>query len=337
LRPRHFHPQGARCCWCAIEETTGARLFDDGQTSTVDADAMTAEQLWQAIEGVQAPPLRAEIPPFAAEFQDALDGKDFRGKLAASLAGAALPIVLGVFLSAFISRLPMGISERAWMMGFLVTGTIIAGIFATWNRFSRMRRALRAEWKRAIGKWRNTTSASPYYQVRVQLEDRRSFLVRIGEQRLQEIDKVRKRFEAPQRAAFLDKFEIESTVFMTVSRSQVVALLVHGIRSAGDLERRDNQLHKFVQSTSLRELRAWTRQCAAQFNFDAREPAYWAEAEKIEERYRLQRQSILDELRRGPEKLEAVRQAVDDTRAQADDTLREAHATLRRTRDAQKQ
>jgi DNA-binding helix-hairpin-helix protein with protein kinase domain len=331
-RPRHYHPRRERCCWCVIEESSGAALFDARGAVTPEIDALTAKELWAAIDGAPVPAVYAESPYFVTQ-QNASDRRrDMVLNAVTGLAGVGVPLGLFFGLLNFMSS-----SSSGFMWALFLASVAMVGVGLMKDRFPRGRTLLKAEWAMAVEQWRTKSSASPFFRARAELAALRGTLSRLEEQRIMELDRIERHYAPEQRRAYLSGFEIDQAMLVSVSVSQVEALRNRGIRTAEDVLKQDGKLFKFVQSTALGELRSWANQCAASFTFDRRDPRYAAEAEMIEERYRRERQAILDQLRRGPEILAAKREEIENARAEAESRLKRVHETLRRTRGMEKQ
>ena len=182
LRPRHFHPRGASCCWCEIETLTGARLFDDRQGPSADADAVTAEQLWKAIEGVH-PPAALELPRFAWTDGGVPAGKfqwsSFRNRY---LPGIPVLLVGGI-VGAGILGSAFGEFNSIAAITVMVIAGISLGATAGPDGQSRLPRALHVEWERALAQWRKTGSAGLFASARKELEKSRRSLREIVDQK----------------------------------------------------------------------------------------------------------------------------------------------------------
>ena len=334
LRPRHFHPRGASCCWCEIETLTGARLFDERQGPSADADAVTAEKLWKAIEGVH-PPVALELPGFA--WKDGNEITSTWDKRIEWFLKVVTPLLFGGILAAAILGKIFVAFVSVLAISLLIGNRVAASTRGDRARPSRLPRALRTEWERAITQWRNHSSAGLFASARWELErSRRSLRELVDQQRL-ELERLMQLLEPRQRQAFLDSFEIEKALFVEVTRAHVEKLASWGIRSAGDIRRHRGKLSKLVPARIAEELRTWSAQCSDDFNFTTRDATYVADAAKIEEKYSRQRRAILEELRRGPELLAAKRDEVANARALAEDVLRRKHEDLRRHREKVKE
>ena len=330
LRPRHFHPRDARCCWCSIEEKSGARLFDDDQVATAESTAVTARQLWEAIEGVRAPPPVTELPPQSLEnFLAADSAKEVFMQLAAAVADK-VPIfaVAGLFLA--IQLFP----DWGFLVGSVIGAAVYVGAKVFKRRFTRFRALARAEWNRAIANWKALSSAKEFFRARANLEEWHRALLSVDERLIMELDKVRLYHEPRQRQAFLDGFNLEDSMLLSVTHEEIAALQERGIRSAYDVIRQSHSLFRVVQSTGLGELRRWAEQCGAQFRFDPREAGYRASVEAIEANFREQRQTAIDALRRGPEVLAATRDEIQVARARAEGDLQQVREKMRRMRES---
>jgi len=214
----------------------------------------------------------------------------------------------------------------------IVAALVLVTSFDSRGRYSRVRRAMRLEWERALSQWQITSSATPFARARSKLEESRRSFNALGEQRIKELERLQQRFLARQREAFLDTFEISKAPLREVTQSQVDRLSSRGIRSAGDLERHRRKLQDLVPSAALDELLAWATHCEQHFKFDTHEPKFSAQADKVEEKYRKERDAILQQLRRGPALLAEKREEVVVARARAEDVLREAQKKLKRLR-----
>ena len=336
LRPRHFHPRGASCCWCEIETLTGARLFDERQGPSADADAVTAEKLWKAIEGVH-PPVALELPGFAWKDGNEITINSTWDKRIEGFLKVVTPLLFGGILAAAIFGKIFVAFVSVLAISLLIGNRVAASTRGDRARPSRLPRALRTEWERAITQWRNHSSAGLFASARWELErSRRSLRELVDQQRL-ELERLMQLLEPRQRQAFLDSFEIEKALFVEVTRAHVEKLASWGIRSAGDIRRHRGKLSKLVPARIAEELRTWSAQCSDDFNFTTRDATYVADAAKIEEKYSRQRRAILEELRRGPELLAAKRDEVANARALAEDVLRRKHEDLRRHREKVKE
>jgi DNA-binding helix-hairpin-helix protein with protein kinase domain len=335
-RPRHFHPRGASCCWCDIEWRTGAKLFEDGQSANAESDAVTAQQLWQAIEGVQ-PPTPAELPEFAEDELRAIAEKSRWTRFCEGMALRLPPIIFGgIFLGAVLN-LATHTSTPALFIAALLFGSIGALVHGKRMGPSRLRRAMRIELQNAITQWRNHSSAGLFSAARSQLEQARRSLGILAEQQREEVERLERLLQPRQRTAYLDALEIDKALFLAVSPSHVAVLSTRGIRSAGDVRRNRGLVLQLVPAAAATELRAWANQCAVDYTFDKSDPAYIEDVAKIENEYRQKRQQFIEELRRGPELLAAKLDQVANSRARAEDVLRRRHEVMRKRREEEKQ
>ncbi|MET0498818.1 MAG: hypothetical protein ABW106_11195 [Steroidobacteraceae bacterium] len=335
-RPRHFHPRGDSCCWCDVELRTGAKLFEDGQTANAESDAVTAQQLWQAIEGVQ-PPKPAELPDFAAEELRAINATSIWTRFAEALAQRAPPLLFGGILVASVLSLAATASVHLLFLGVMSAVAIAAVSFSKRTGNSRLRRAMRIEWQNAIAQWRNHSSAGLFSGARSQLEQARRSLGILAEQQREELERLERLLEPRQHEAYLDAFEIDKALFLAVLPAHIDQLAIRGIRTAGDIRRHRGMVQRLVPAESAAELRNWALQCALGFKFDKLDPTYLADAAKVENSYRQKRHQYLAELRRGPELLATRRDEVANARARAEGVLRRKHEDLRKRREEQKQ
>jgi DNA-binding helix-hairpin-helix protein with protein kinase domain len=331
-RPRHFHPRGTNCCWCDIEMLTGAKLFDDGQTANADSDAVTAQELWKAIEGVQ-PPMELTLPKFAEQEAALFATKGWRGKAIDRLLGAMPMFVFGGILAMGLLGASVGVSNSAIFLGVLISVAGVSGILGHRARLSDVPRALRIEWQNALIQWRNHSSAGLFVGARSQLDQARRSLVILAEKKREELERLEHLHEPRQREAFLDTFEIDKALLLEVTPAHIVTLAGRGVRSAGDIRRRRRKMIDILPDAAMSELRSWAAQCMDLYKFDKRDPAYVADVAKIEEKYRRQGQYFLEELRRGPALLTAKREEVAEARARAEDVLRRKHEYVRQRRE----
>jgi DNA-binding helix-hairpin-helix protein with protein kinase domain len=334
LRPRHFHPRGAACCWCDVERRTGAKLFDDGQTANADSDAVTAQELWDAIEVVR-PPMDPELPAFAWQEGSEITGRtSWRERF--EHFRQAISVVFVSYVVAQVLGTNAGILLSVLGLSLLIGSKVVASRHGRLFSPSRTGRALRIEWQNAITQWRIHSSSALFAGARSQLEKaRRSLAVLVDKQR-QELARLERVLEPRQRERFLDAFEIDKALFLEVTRSHVVKMATRGIRTAGDVRRHRYKVVDMIPGAAMEELRAWAAQCLNDYKFDKSEATYLADAAKIDEKYRQERQHLLEELRRGPALLEAKRIEVADARARAEDVLRRKHENLRRRREEEK-
>ena len=326
--PRHFYPGSGECCWCAIEEKTGARLFGEAPIPSEIPDAVTVEQLWKAIEGVK-PPAEVTLPGFAEQEAKSLDdenpGEVFFKGLGLTLA-AGIPIAIG--LSTFMNL--------DWVLVLMVC-TVIAGalysLFGDKGPSSPRRSLLRRELQFAIDQWRKGSSPSLFATARAKLSTARHKIDQLAKRQRKELDRIKGMLEQSQYSRFLDKFPIDQSMFIEVTKAHIETLANRGVRSAGDVRRRRRKMVGAVPDAVIGELSQWATQCADTFRFDPNDAAYLAEAQKVDEKYRRQREAVMDELRRGPELLQAKLNQVAEARARAEDVLREKSERVRQRRE----
>jgi len=331
-RPRHFAPPGPGCCWCAIEQLTGARLFDAEQAATAQAAAVSAEELWRAIEVVPVPVTSPGLPGFALQSPMSWPtlGR-LKGLIARTKSDTVFSFV--VFGIAGLYALPTTIPRALLFLGALLMVGSAAWVMSVSKKFAKVRRFVTHEWERALVQWRNSTSADAFFRMRNQLAESRHKLSSIDQYRTQEIDRVTKRLEEKQRETFLDTFDIDKMTFVEVTLPQVARLASRGIRSAGDILRYWRKLHAFVSPAAVTELREWADLCAEQLKLDVNEPELRAQIEKVEAKFRQQRETITHELRRGPDLLAAKREEIEQSRERAEQLLKTTHEMLRRRRE----
>lgn len=335
-RPRHFAPRGPGCCWCAIENLTGARLFDEEQAETAGAQAVTADELWRAIEGVSAPVVNPEPPPFAPELQVIWPNLGLLRSLVVRIDSDFVIPLMGLGVAGVSYLASAGVPPALLLTG---AGLILAGfawVVLLSRRLAKVRRMVSHEWERALAQWRKNSSPADFFRVRTQLAESRFTLGALDERRIKEIDRVEQHIERRQREAFMETFEIETAVFVAVTPSHVVKLASRGIRSAGDILRYRRKLDEMVSPAAVRELREWADRCAREFKLDVHEPEYREQVERVVARFRQEREEIIDELRRGPELLTAKRQEIDNSRESAEKALMATHEKLGRPRELEK-
>ena len=327
-RPRHYFPGDGDCCWCAIENRTGARLFGEGQVASIDLDAVSAEQLWKAIEGV-SPPKVLTLPDSVEAESKALEGK---GKRGGDSAGVLALIIFGIPL-AFALSMSLEMSLPVILAGGIVLAEVFRKKVLDAVGPSPQRAVMRHELKAAITEWRKHSSSELFSNARSYLAEIRKKIVVFNTQQQKDLDRIKEMLEVQQLRKFLDKFDIGSTTLPMVTRAHIEKLASRGVRSAGDIRRRRRKMIDILPEVAMIELRRWAAQCADQYKFDTRDPAYVAEAMKIEEKYGRLRSNVLEELRRGPELLANRREEVDKARARAEDVLRRKADYLRQRRE----
>jgi DNA-binding helix-hairpin-helix protein with protein kinase domain len=335
-RPRHFYPRGTHCCWCEIERLTGAKLFDDGQTANIDADAVTAQELWMAIERIP-PPAPPELPDFAARELTKIGREIGWVKRSENFLNVAVPLAIVGFLIFAGLGTAMGILFSSLGISLWVGNKVAKKNRGSPAPPSRLPRALRIEWKNAVAHWRKYTSAGLFINARSDLEHTRRSLEILLEKQRDELEGLERRHRPRQNRTFLESFEIDKALFVSVSRSHVELLANRGIRSAADLRRSRGDHDQLLPVAAETELRDWETQCARAFQFDKRDPAYLLDAAKIEEKYQKQRQHFLEKLRQGPALLAAKLDDIADTRVRAEDALRRKHEVIRKRRAEEKQ
>jgi hypothetical protein len=295
---------------------------------------MTAEQLWNAIEGVSAPPA-LEPPEFAVKQANALANRGPGAQFIEGLFKGVAPLVFGGFVAVVLGGFHSEFSASLIFLGLLTSVGIAATLGNSRGRYSRAKRAVRLEWEHAVSQWRATSSATPFSRARSKLEEYRRSFVSLGEQRKRELERLMQRFLVRQREDFLDKFEIVKAPLREVTRAQVDKLWSRGIRSAGDVGRHRRKMAALIPSAALEELHTWAAHCEQNFSFDVNEPSFSQEAAKIEDKFRKERQAILQQLRHGPALLSEKREEVAVARARAEGVLREAQKKLKRRRESQ--
>jgi DNA-binding helix-hairpin-helix protein with protein kinase domain len=337
-RPRHFHPGGADCCWCAIEDRTGAQLFGEGQEAVTDNDAVTAEALWKAIEGVQ-PPTELALPKFAEQEADSIaTGQKWDKVVDVFLDRLPTLLATGMVAVAIVGTSSIGVPKSLFLIGAIVSaGIFVASAFTHRTHPSRTRRALRIEWNRAIAQWRNHSSMGLFTSARLQLEQARRSIAELHVGERNELERLERLLELRQLDGYLATFETARGLFLEVTRSDIEKLASRGIRSAGDIRRRKGRLHELISKVATTELRSWAEKCAQSFMFDKRDPTYLADAAKIAAKYRREHAHLLEVLRQGPALLNAKRDEVARERARAEDVLRRKHEYLRQRRKKENQ
>jgi DNA-binding helix-hairpin-helix protein with protein kinase domain len=332
-RPRHYAPRGGQCCWCAIENLTGARLFDAEQAATADAVVVTAEELWRAIAAVPAPVENPEPPPFAPEFPVIWPNLGRLRSLVARIDTDFVVPLGSLAILGLVGLLSEGLPQALMFTGAALIVAGCAWVVSVKQKLLRVRRMVNQEWERAVAQWRLDNSAADFSRLRSRLAESRFTLGALDERRIKEIDRAEQHVERRQRESFMETFEIDKAVFLEVTREYAAKLANRGIRSAGDILRYRRKLNVFVSSAAVRELQDWANQCARQFKIDVNEPDYRQQIEMVEARFRREREAIVDELRRGPELLTAKREEIHRSRERAEQDLKARREKLRRARE----
>jgi hypothetical protein len=297
---------------------------------------VTAQELWRAIESVP-PPAPPRLPNFAAEELVEISREISFGERFAGFFKVAVPLaVVGILLATFVST-SAGFLFAALSLSLLLGNKVVNSEYDTPAPSSRLPRALRIEWQNAIERWRNNSSASRFDGALSELEQARRSLVILVEKQREELERLEQLHQPRQHKTFLDSFEIDKALFVSVSASHVEMLASHGIRSAGDLRRNRALINDLLPAAAEGELRFWETQCALTYKFDKRDPAYVLDAAKIEEKYLRQRKHFIEKLRRGPQLLTVKRDEVANARAQAEDILRRKSEYIRKRREEEKQ
>jgi DNA-binding helix-hairpin-helix protein with protein kinase domain len=333
-RRRHFHPLGPRCCWCEIETSTGARLFEHPEDAAIDGDIATVDQLWQAIENVALPEETVPTPAFVLEQQRKDRAAQYRGELLQKFGKADAP------LGSYLILLPVLVAMSS---AFLGRGAIFAAIgllagFVGLTQFWKSRWKRRAmwlpEWERALSIWRGATRAKEFKRTLRRLEERRTDLIKLQLQIAKKLDSAQERHIDQQRESFLDTFRIDKALRDTLKTEIIARLGKHGIHSAADVLREKRSLRNAAPYEAVHELIAWAESCGKGFRFDARTPEFLREKAKVAAKFRDTHDALLDELRSGPALLESERQALETQRRAASAQLAEAHSKLRRKRES---
>lgn len=307
-RPRHFHPPGPACCWCSVERITGAQLFDPLETSGVEAEGLTPEQIWKDIQRIPAPSAYARMPALghARSPADTFDVVE-RNFGVASLVFIAC---LGVAKS---SPALAGVGFAAGLVFAIVT-------YAFLSQRAGIRLAFRREWNLALEQWKTSSSAADFYQLKAGLRKRLDDLTRIERARSLELEKLRRHHLPRQRDAYLDSFEVARAQFERVSNRDIGILQARGIRSAGDVLRQRQQ-PDVILDPAWKELKAWADRCRSAYAFDAQDPAFATLVDPVESRARDQRREVLNALMVGRAALQQRRTEIEKARREADATL----------------
>jgi DNA-binding helix-hairpin-helix protein with protein kinase domain len=328
---RHFHPPGPRCCWCEVEASTGARLFEHPDEAAIDGNTATVDRLWQAIEQASRPPKAASKPDFVLAEERADRAAEFRGQLVGKLGSGGIPMALFVLFMFVINSL--------WKSGFgfisavAIPASVVAavlGLGGFWNWRWRRRMKWWPEWQRALDAWRTATLPNGFSRVLERLADQRDQLRELGAHIGKMLEAERQRHMERQRENFLDTFRISQASIADLNPEIVARLARNGIHSAADVLHEKRSLRDAAPYNAVHALVAWAERCALEFRFDARTPEFLEDRARVNEKYRDAQQGLIDALNGGPAALDQERQVIDAQREAASAQLAEVRRKLRR-------
>jgi DNA-binding helix-hairpin-helix protein with protein kinase domain len=323
----HHYPRELRACpWCAVESQTGVRLFGQRIVAAGPTGAIDLAALWNIITAVPDPgpdpPLPSERPwhpPPDVELPSrAL--KYLRMALSLGLACAGL-----VACNATSNG-----GSLWWMVAYgLALG---AWPWVSAEKRAEVERACAAakvEWDLALSRWRKEASHKAFAEKLKGLEQARTGLADLPNERRRRLAKLEAEREQRQRHRYLDRFRLDRAKIRGIGSSRTSMLASYGIETAAAIDGpRILQIPGFGQALTS-ELVQWRRDHERNFRFNPNEPVDRRDIDAIDRDLELRRQSLLSTLRQGPNTLRRIGQEISAARPRLMPVLEKAWTALK--------
>jgi DNA-binding helix-hairpin-helix protein with protein kinase domain len=307
----HYPAHLTACCWCEIEQATGARLFGQRIAAATGAASVDVAALWRAIVAVPPPGPEPALPSRAPPLSTAM--KVERGiRILRKLASLAL------FAGGLAGCSRIGEGEGLlFALGFFVVG------FAAWPRLSEQEEAARRsaleatrqEWQALAARWQSEAATSTFTQELQLLEKARNELTELPKERERRLAVLFSEREKRQRERYLDRFHIDHATIPNIGLGRKAMLASYGIETAADIERaRIMSISGFGESLT-RNLLDWRKGHEGNFRFNPSESIDPTDAAAVERDITTRRQKLLQTLQQGPQILQRKATQINEARA----------------------
>jgi len=342
VSPSHYYPRRspgpgpdggvAGCCWCAFEFQTGLKLFT-ATRNTFDAQGNAKlAPLWDAITAVPRPepaqPL--EVPEYTELETTSIDplGPVPRAILSwvlVFLAGAAVLYQPGEHVVLAAITLGTAITLRAWYRNSSKrTETFQAGFRALLAARNRLA-GLVEEWNALATDQRFDQR---FERIMAELQSAKEKLMSLPARREEHIKEVLSAAAKHQQQHYLDQIRLDKAKLPNVSQQEISMLAAYDIDTAAEVLMRGPASQGQISKEAYREVMAWAKACARNFEFD---PARAADPEIIEEvdlTLLRQQETLLGTLRDGQAQLAALSSEISAQRAAKQRELEEARKAV---------
>jgi DNA-binding helix-hairpin-helix protein with protein kinase domain len=344
----YYYHELAACPWCEIETGARVRLFNfllggrDGQR-----DHFHLDEIWQEVTAIGAP-VETHLPPVAArpsllsqEVEALVNAR--RNRFFVALVGA---LCAGLTIG-WLSDLPYAL---LWLLAAAIVAGIIAKVsdptatdFSMQTLFSsqpptpkepflqhlqevkeqaeKALHQLELQWAKHSGDERFVAKLN---ELRAQ-RDNYDNLARVRAYKLRQLEGAAR---ARQLDQFLSQFPINRGEIAGISDGIKAKLVVHGIKTAANLEEYKLRQIDGIADKRCQRLLAWRRQLERDFVFDARRGVTTAARLQVERELDTLQRQLEHDLRSGPFYLRRIKHEIETNREQLQTPLRNARATL---------
>ncbi len=304
----HFPGHLDSCPWCPVEAQTGARLFGQRVTPVGLASAVDVATLWRAIEAIPDPGVNPTLP---SEKQWTVPAGIDRPGIAFKELRQALSLCL--VCAALVACNALAKDDR-W-----VAAVVLYGLgAAVWPRVSSERRneadralaAASAQWDSVLSRWRREAARETFASKLGTLEQARTELADLPNERRRRVARLEAEREARQRERYLDRFRIERAQIRGIGPSRTAMLSSYGVETAADVDRGKILRIPGFGETLTSELVDWRRGHERNFRVNLAEPVDPRDMSTLDRSLESRRQSLVSALRQGQGELGRISQEI---------------------------
>lgn len=323
----HYSNELKACPWCVVESQTSIRLFGECFISTNPTGTIDIKTLWSAITSVKQPDPDPPLP----ETQPWILPTD------ANIPDRTVKTVRKIIAIAAICIGFAGCCAVAKGGGGLIAilGVVVAGVF--WPRVSSQRLAeaqqevatAKLEYNSFLTRWKREASIEPVLSKYRDLEEAKTKLLDIPNERQRGLNKLKAKREANQRFRHLDGFRISRANIRYIGVSRKAVLASYGIETAADIDSTSILNIPGFGLAYKDSLVNWRRSIEQKFRFNPNEPIVPGEIAALDQKLASRSQTLVSTLQQGPNILRQSSQEIVASRKRLMPILYRAWITLK--------
>ena len=317
------------CCWCALERSTGLRLFSVQRQTFDELGTAKLAPIWDAIMAVPKPePVdELEVPQIAEleiETQDPL-GPLPRAVLSWLLVGLAICALMfdpgkHVLLAGMVFAASLGLRWKTRKV--------------KWWKPERSQAIYRSMFMArkhlvyVIHAWNEIAADKRFETLLHRLNDLKQQVLQMPQRRAERMDAMLAEAAKLQRYKFLDQIPLDKAALPKVSRQEISMLAAFDIDSAAEVLAYSEKMNGLVSEPARAQILAWANACSRRFVFDPSQGTDPVDVQQVELVLQHEQDSLLDEMRVGQEELERLASELSEARKKRERDLEAARKAV---------
>jgi DNA-binding helix-hairpin-helix protein with protein kinase domain len=193
----------------------------------------------------------------------------------------------------------------------------------------RAHSAAKAEWHRALDRWKREASVDAFVEKLKALERAKAEFAELPNERRRRMAKLEGEREIRQRHRYLDRFRIEDARIRGIGESRTAMLASYGIETAADVEQsRIWQIPGFGVTLTA-ELLQWRQDHERNFRFNPNQPVDRRDVQELDRELETRHLTLLASLREGAGALTRLKHQITAARPRLMPTLEDKWTDLK--------